>query len=126
MARMDLGLKELARRTQKVASGKDAVKKGLTRLGQVVLTRAKQLTPVDGGYLRSQWFMEVTANAVYIENLVSYAAYVNYGYRMVREGRTVGFVPPVQMLELALLKTAKYDLKNECERMLKEMLEEFQ
>ena len=130
MAKVDFGLEELLameQRTLEAAAGRAVLDAGLRRLGMLLLRRAKQLSGayVKTGHLRRSWFTETDGQAVYLENPVYYAAYVNYGHRVVRGGRTVGFVPPAALLERALQQTAQYDLARECARMTADLLKEF-
>lgn len=77
-------------------------------LGEVV-----EKTPVKTGYLQNQWnigAIEKRGNEYYIEvyNNVEYAESVEYGHRIVRNGRTVGNVKGVHMMELSLQELQKY------------------
>ena len=130
MARVDFGLDGLLAMEHRViqaASSPRILDAGLRRLGMRLLRRAKQLSGayVDTGHLRRSWTAEVEGPSVVLENPVYYAVYVNYGHRIVRGGRTVGFVPPAALLERALQQAAQYDLPGECARMLDAILKEF-
>ena len=77
-------------------------------LGKVV-----EKTPIKTGYLQNQWnigAIKKRGNEYYIEvyNNVEYAEPVEYGHRIVRNGRTVGNVKGVHMMELSLQELQKH------------------
>lgn len=73
------------------------------RMGQKIVREAKRETPVDSGNLRRRWFSAVEGTAsdmvIRVSNDAEYAAPVNNGHRIVRGGKTAGFVPGRNMLE---------------------------
>lgn len=56
-----------------------AKQNGLTAIGMVAETYAKDITPVDTGRLRNSITHEVDENAAYIGTNVEYAPYVEMG-----------------------------------------------
>lgn len=61
-------------------------------------------TPEHTGYLRENWKSRPARKrwngySGSYSNNVSYGLYVNYGHRLVRNGKTVGYVPGFFMLE---------------------------
>ncbi len=75
--------------------------------------RVKDKTPKDTGHLRREWHIgaiKKRGNEYYIEvyNNVEYVEPVEYGHRIVRNGRTVGNVKGVHMMELSLQELQKY------------------
>lgn len=61
-------------------------------------------TPVDTGYLRENWQSRPARKqgngySGSYSNNVFYGLYVNYGHRLVRNGKTIGYVPGFFMLE---------------------------
>ena len=84
------------------------------QLVNAVEANAVKLSPVDTGYLRKMWSHEEARKAGRkwrgkVQNNASYAAYVNDGHRIVRNGITVGFVPGQFFLERAV-KSARRGL----------------
>ena len=61
-------------------------------------------TPVDTGYLRENWQSRTARKrgngySGSYSNNVLYGLYVNYGHRLVRNGKTIGYVPGFFMME---------------------------
>lgn len=61
-------------------------------------------TPVDTGYLRENWQSRPARKrgngySGSYSNNVFYGLYVNYGHRLVRNGKTIGYVPGFFMIE---------------------------
>lgn len=84
----------------------------IKNVGQQVTNRAinegmavsQKTTPVKTGYGRSQWISisaQRTSNGWHGEysNNVEYLLYVNFGHRIVKSGKTIGFVPGKFFLE---------------------------
>lgn len=87
-------------------------KKVLTKAVNVGLAAAKKNTPVKTGFLRRMWFTTPTLEIKggiekELFNAAEYALYVNNGHRIVRHGKTAGFVKGKFMLEKAIGKVDK-------------------
>lgn len=66
----------------------------------------KKYTPVDDGTLRGAWFRENGGSFKQIVyNNTSYAAHVEYGHRIVRNKKTIGYVKGYKMLHRGLNRT---------------------
>lgn len=66
----------------------------------------KKYTPVDEGILRGAWFRENGGSFKQIVyNNTSYAAHVEYGHRIVRNKKTIGYVKGYKMLHRGLNRT---------------------
>ncbi|MDT2901497.1 HK97 gp10 family phage protein [Lactococcus lactis] len=84
----------------------DILKKHMTKVGNIVVAETKGNTPVrkiNGGTLRDGWkksTVQISSGSVEIEiyNNVEYSGFVEYGHRVVRGGRTVGYVKGQKML----------------------------
>lgn len=84
-------------------------KKVLTKAVNAGLADVKKNTPVDTGFLRRMWFatptLEINGGVEKeLFNVADYAVYVNNGHRIVKHGKTVGFVKGEYMLEKAMGK----------------------
>lgn len=68
--------------------------------------KAKKLTPVDTGTLRNAWQRQNGGSfKQIIYNNTSYAAHVEWGHRVVRGKKTVGFARGRKMLHKAMNRT---------------------
>ena len=82
----------------------DSAQRVLTRMNAKGMNVTVKATPVDTGHLRRMWFAGATKRvgngyeSRYYNNTY-YAGYVNNGHRVVRNGKTVGYVNGVRMLE---------------------------
>ena len=66
----------------------------------------KRLTPVDGGTLRGAWQRQNGGSfKQIIYNNTSYAAHVEWGHRVVKGKKTVGFAKGRKMLHKAMNRT---------------------
>ena len=66
----------------------------------------KRLTPVDGGTLRGAWQRQNDGSfKQIIYNNTSYAAHVEWGHRVVKGKKTVGFAKGRKMLHKAMNRT---------------------
>lgn len=88
------GIEKLNRALSKAASQFPRERiRFLQQEAQLVNGRAKLNTPVDTGYLRSQWSStEPAGDSVSIFNNVEYAPYVELGHRIFAWGRDTGRV----------------------------------
>lgn len=90
----------------------NAVIRALGITAQLVITDARELTPVDTGRLRNAWIQkQPTADSITIGNRMEYAPYIEFGTRSI-QGK--------HMLEhsLSRMKEKKYFMKV-LKRMLK-------
>lgn len=76
----------------------------LTKTAGIAINKVKRKTPVDSGDLRRGWQasnIKRSGNnlSVDISNNVEHAPYIENGHRIVRSGKTVGYVPGVFMLK---------------------------
>jgi hypothetical protein len=75
-----------------------------------IQVRAKALTPVRTGHLRRGWdniekaHLTATGVKAGIFNIVDYAPSIEYGRRIIRGGKTVGFTQGRFMLSQSLVK----------------------
>lgn len=81
-----------------------AVKNVLNRAALEGMGETMEETPVDTGYLRGQWELQPAKRTSIgwesgYSNNVEYGLYVNYGHRVVRNGKTVGYSTGFFMLE---------------------------
>ena len=98
-------------------------------MGLKLVREAKRRTPVGRdtpapGNLRRHWFFRVEESGgvrIWALNDAEYAAYVNNGHRIVRGGRTVGFVPGKHMLENAVEEYRETHMKQDVEDMLEDL-----
>ena len=67
---------------------------------------AKKYTPVDEGTLRNGWHRKKGGNFKQILfNMVPYAGHIEYGHRIVRNEKTIGYVKGYRMLHKAMNRT---------------------
>lgn len=93
-------------------------------MGLKLVREAKRQTRADTGNLRRHWFFRVEESGgvrIWALNDAEYAAYVNNGHRIVRGGRTVGFVPGKHMLENAVREYRETHMKQDVEDMLEDL-----
>lgn len=93
-------------------------------MGLKLVREAKKRTPVDTGNLRRHWFFRVEGSGdirIWVLNDAEYAAYVNNGHRIVRGGRTVGFVQGAHMLKKAIDAYKEGHMKQDVEDMLEDL-----
>lgn len=94
-------------------------------IGLHAIAAVKKRTPVDTGHLRRSWRHSVEAHPsfvrIWILNNVNYAPSVNYGHRIVRNGRTRGKTKGKYMLELGIRDYKRSQLGNDISRMLEEL-----
>lgn len=109
------------------ADVKAILEKHMTKVGNIVVTETKARTPVgkiNGGTLRGGWkksTVQISSGSVEIEiyNNVEYAGFVENGHRIVRNGKTYGYVEGKKMLATTindagmLLDKAAEDAVNE-------------
>lgn len=91
---------------------KEIDKKILDKSLNVGLREVKRITPVKSGHMRENWFtnpVKESYDGVSKElfNIADYASYVNYGHRIVSNGKTKGFVKGRFILERAITKVDK-------------------
>ncbi len=125
MAHVDFGLVELLGKLKNVGDkGKiEAVRERvLKRVGAKALIEVKQNHPTITGYMKESWHAFVRGKKMILENPVTYAPHVNYGHRVVRGGKTVGFTRGNFMLERTMKRMAKRELKPELEAAMREIL----
>lgn len=87
-------------------------KKVLTKAVNVGLRTAKHNTPKVTGFLQRSWRISQTEEKnkgveKKLYNTAEYALYVNNGHRIVRNGKTIGFVKGRLMLDKAILQVDK-------------------
>lgn len=97
------------------ADCEQAAKNVLNRAALEGMGETIKETPVDTGYLRGQWEPHPAKRTLVgwesgYSNNVEYGLYVNYGHRVVRNGKTVGYSTGFFMLE-AGEKFAKEHMK---------------
>ena len=100
------GLEELDERLAN-ATKQSKVKRNqaVKQMGELLLGRAKDNTPVDTGNLRKNWHRTRPLNGVVkVGNSADYAAHVEYGHRT-KSGNPV---KGSKMLHLALMQTGKH------------------
>ena len=78
------------------ADCEQAAKNVLNRAALEGMGETIKETPVDTGYLRGQWEPHPAKRTLVgwesgYSNNVEYGLYVNYGHRVVRNGKTVGY-----------------------------------
>lgn len=86
------------------ADCEQAAKNVLNRAALEGMGETMKETPVDTGYLRGQWEPHPAKRTSSgwesgYNNNVEYGLYVNYGHRVVRNGKTVGYSTGFFMLE---------------------------
>lgn len=74
----------------------EAVENAMTDTAKTTVNLVKQKTPVDKGILRRKWKASNTKYfggvfLIDIYNNMDYASHVEYGHRIVRGGKTVGY-----------------------------------
>lgn len=103
---------------------KTIVKRYARIMGLKLVREAKRLTPVDTGNLRRHWFFKVEESGdirIWVLNDAEYAGYVNNGHRVVRNGRTVGFVRGTHMLKKSIDCYKENYMKQDVEAMLEDL-----
>lgn len=71
----------------------------LKQQAEKVVGETKKLTPVDTGTLKNAWQRENNGKfKETIFNLTSYSAHVEYGHRIIKGNKTIGFVKGRYML----------------------------
>ena len=83
------------------------LEKHLTKVGNIVRDETKARTPVKSGDLRRGWKKtNVSFNgqeaSIEIYNNIEYAGFMEEGHRIVRGGKTVGYVEGRKMLATAI------------------------
>ena len=102
---------------------KTIVKRHARIMGLKLVREAKRLTPFDTGNLRRHWFFKVEESGdirIWVLNDAEYVAYVNNGHRVVKNGRTVGFVRGAHMLKKSI-DCYKENMKQDIEAMLEDL-----
>ena len=81
---------------------KKILNEAVTKVGNIAVKEVKERTPVDTGELRRGWnkksHVSGTSAEVEISNAVEYAPFIENGHRIVRGGRTHGYVEGQHML----------------------------
>lgn len=97
------------------------------KMGQKIVREVKRLTPVDTGNLRRRWISGVEGEGseilIRVENDAEYAAPVNNGHRIVRNGKTVGMAQPVHMLERGIETYQAVYMQEDMEEMIQKLRE---
>lgn len=74
------------------------------RIAQLAIRKVKKMSPVDTGDLRNNWKFHIVKRGdtytILIYNQLEYASFVENGHRIVRFGKTVGWVEGRFMLKL--------------------------
>lgn len=76
----------------------DIFKRYASTMGAELLRLTRKNTPVDTGYLRRGWTSKTHNDfdgsaTCHIYNLVEYGPSVEYGHRIIRNGKVYGYVP---------------------------------
>lgn len=91
------------------------------KMGQKIVREVKSLTPVDTGNLRRRWDSKAEVSRddilIHVQNDAEYAAWVNNGHRIVRNGKTIGKAPAVHMLEKGISNYEKTYMQDDMEAM---------
>ncbi len=99
------------------------------KIGQYAIAEIKRLTPVSTGLLRRRWNAKTAKTGegvvIYITNNTKYAPSVNYGHRVVRNGKTVGKTVGRYMLERGLKAYKRTRYKDDLIRILERLKESF-
>lgn len=94
-------------------------------MGERIIAHIKRKTHVISGNLRRRWFKKVEKRrgqvVIWLKNDAEYAEAVNNGHRVVRGGRTVGYVEGQRMLEKGVEEYKQSLLSSDVERMLQEL-----
>lgn len=107
----------------------EILKKAVNEIALRIYRIANKLTPVDTGWLRGGWnigaiIKDGTNYKVEISNAVEYAAFVEYGHRIVVGKVTVGWVEGQFMMTIAETEVERHMdriVKRIVERHLKEV-----
>ncbi len=95
------------------------------KMGKKIVREVKRETKVVTGNLRRRWDERVEARSngadIIVENDAEYAAPVNDGHRVVRGGRTVGFVEGRHMLEKGIANYQNVYLKDDLQEMVDDL-----
>ncbi len=95
------------------------------KMGKKIVREVKRETKVVTGNLRRRWDERVEARSngadIIVENDAEYAAPVNDGHRVVRGGRTVGFVEGRHMLEKGIANYQNVYLKDDLQGMVDDL-----
>lgn len=119
-------LKSFAKFLNSGVDAKEIIRKSVNELGQKHLANIIKRTPVDTGALRGSWTTEVREIAdgyevtilipkpkesegsqANVKTAYIYAPYVNYGHRIVKNKKTIGFVEGSFFIQRAEAQTAK-------------------
>lgn len=125
------GLAELDAVLSRLENPEEALNKACAQTGELLVGRAKNLTPVDTGQLRSGWKRSRAENGrVTVYNNTEYAAHVEWGHRQ-EKGRYIPaigkrlkkpFVEGRHMLRDAVAESEEY-LEDDIAEILEAMLE---
>lgn len=95
------------------------------KMGKKAVREVKRETKVVTGNLRRRWDSRVEKRSdgadIILENDAEYAAPVNDGHRIVRGGRTVGFVEGRHMLEKGIANYQNVYLKDDLQDMVDDL-----
>lgn len=99
------------------------------KIGARAAGEVRRLTPVDTGTLRRRWTARAEKTdggvVIWIRNNTEYGPAVNYGHRIVRAGKTCGKTKGAHMLENGLYRYKRTMLREDIDRMLTRLREEF-
>lgn len=97
----------------------------LLKQANAVIRDAKQYTPVDTGTLRVAWHRTGKAERKEFQQIVynntEYAAHVEYGHRLKRGGKIVGFIQGRRMLHKAMFNR-KLNFYKDLDKMMKKLM----
>ena len=88
-----------------------------------VIKETKENTPVDSGTLRAGWHRENDGSfRQVVYNNTSYANHIEYGHRVVRGKKTVGFAKGRRMLHKGVLKV-RLNFYRDLDKVYKNLIE---
>lgn len=97
----------------------------LLKQANAVIRDAKQYTPVDTGTLRAAWYRtgkaERKAFTQIVYNNTDYVNHVEYGHRLKRGGKIVGFIQGRRMLHKAMFNR-KLNFYKDLDKMMKKLM----
>lgn len=95
------------------------------KMGLKIVKECKKITPFQTNTMRRCWFCKIDKKNkqiyIWVSNSMEYAPYVNNGHRIVRAGKTVGFVKGKHCLEKGIENYKIHYLKDDVNEMLEKL-----
>lgn len=115
------GIELVAARIKKLNGYEPYVKRCVLKSLAEMKERSEQITPRDSGYLKNSAFGELNSNLSGVFGFTAkYAPHVEYGHRIVRGGRQVGYVSGRGFLKRNAQQQKKI-FREDCKKVMEEL-----